>query len=291
MIEKRPSLRSLKAFEAFARTGSYTEAGRELNVTHSAVIQQVRSLEGFLRVRLIERPTGAGLLTKDGRKFAAKLGEAFEEIDQAVDHLLVKDEARPLAVTTTPSFASEWLLPRLQDFRNRHPRIHLEIRPTFEILPLNRNPIDIAIRYGRGNWDDGTSELLIRTPFVVAVSSSLIPKGATLREAEFSSLPWLQELNTNEVEAWFVSRGISVAAQPEVVHLPGSMILPTMRTGGGIACTSLALVEEDVRSGSVTILYSEGERRADQGYYVVRPRQPLRKAAQRFASWLLSVCN
>ena len=291
MVKKRPSLRSLQAFEAFARNQSYTKAGVELNVTHSAVIQQVRSLEAFLGIHLVDRTRGSECLTENGQAFAESLTNVFVTMDRSLDRLLEEEKRSPLVITTTPSFASEWLLPRFPQFQRQHPGVDVEINPSFAIQPVDSHPIDIAIRYGRGDWSDGKSRLLISTPFVVVAAKKLIPDSSMMSKAELATLPWLQELGTREVESWLEERGHIIDTRPEVVFLPGGMILPIMRQGGGIACTAKALIEDDLRLEEVTILASEEEENSAQGYYLVRPRGYHRWSSDLFSRWLIDQSN
>ena len=102
-----PSLTSLRAFEAAARLGGFSAAGRELNVTHAAVAQQVRGLEATLGVTLLAR-AGRGLsLTSEGERLAAALTSSFGAIAAAVEEVRSGENGRPLHVTLTPGFASQ----------------------------------------------------------------------------------------------------------------------------------------------------------------------------------------
>ncbi len=286
---KRPSLKNLKAFEAVARKRSYTEAGHELNVTHSAIIQQVRALENFFEISLIDRSDGVFNLTRAGQKLSDHLNRAFVNIDRAVEEVWKESDDRPLRVTMTPSFAAEWLMPKLQEFRSLHPHINLELDPTFKPLPLDRHPIDLAIRYGEGNWSDGISEPFLKTPRVVVSASTLVGLDSIKSETDLCAYPWLQELGTNELEDWVARRGGKISKKPDTVLLPGNMTLPTMRNGGGIAFTALLLVESDVKAGKVQVLFEDEDQNGQLGYYIVRPRGFQRPSCAKFSKWLYDV--
>jgi LysR family transcriptional regulator, glycine cleavage system transcriptional activator len=117
-----PSLNALRAFCALAQTGSFTRAGEVLNVSHAAVSQQVRALEERLGTSLAQREGRGAALTPEGERLAATLDAAFLAIARAVDELTGADAARPLQITTTPSFAMGWLMPRLRSSATSTPR-------------------------------------------------------------------------------------------------------------------------------------------------------------------------
>ncbi|MEM0944316.1 MAG: LysR family transcriptional regulator, partial [Pseudomonadota bacterium] len=160
---KLPSLASLRAFEAAARHLGFSAAGRELNVSHAAVAQQVRGLEAFLGLKLVAR-AGRGLeLTPEGVLLADHLAEGFGKISSGIQQLTEAESARPLHITMTPSFAIGWLMPRLPLFREAHPEVELMVNPTVNVVSLADAGYDLAIRFGRGPWPGLESVPLIST--------------------------------------------------------------------------------------------------------------------------------
>ncbi|RWE35353.1 MAG: LysR family transcriptional regulator [Mesorhizobium sp.] len=156
----RVHLNGLRAVETVARLGSLAAAAAELNVSVSAVSQQVKRTEKQLAQALFER-TPAGLVpTEFGTVFAARLSAGFRELAQAV---ALADEASEctLVVSVAPAFASKWLLPRLSRHFARHPNVLLRIDASARIADLDRSDIDIAIRLGDGKWPGGRAELLL----------------------------------------------------------------------------------------------------------------------------------
>jgi DNA-binding transcriptional LysR family regulator len=145
-----PPLAALRAFAAFVEAGSLVRAGAALNVSHAAVSQQLRALETHLGVALFDRSGQALRLTAEGQRLAEAVVSGFEAMGRAVEELTGRDAGRPLMVTTTSSFAAGWLLPRLADFRARHPGIDLMIDPSPEVKPLAPGGFDVALRYGAG---------------------------------------------------------------------------------------------------------------------------------------------
>ena len=111
-----PSLAALRAFEVAARTGSYSAAAQELNVTHAAIAQHVRAVEAHLDTVLMVRDGRAMAPTEVGATLAAELSAGFRQIVEAVEAINADIEARPISVSVTPSFADNWLMPRLTRF-------------------------------------------------------------------------------------------------------------------------------------------------------------------------------
>jgi len=141
-----PSLDLLKGFEAAARNLSFTKAAAELFVTQSAVSRQIKTLEEQLGVALFRRQHRELRLTEQGQTFYKTSGEVLRLLRDATGRL-AKGAGGVLTVTTMVSFASLWLVPRLNDFRRLHPQIEVRISAASEFKDLEREGIDVAIRY------------------------------------------------------------------------------------------------------------------------------------------------
>lgn len=142
-----PSLDLIKGFEAAARHLSFTKAAQELFVTQSAVSRQIKALEDHLGVALFRRYNRALLLTDAGQLLFRTAAEVLRLLDAATAKLAGDTSGRMLTVTTTVSFAALWLVPRLPRFRKAHPEIDVRISANNEIFNLERQDIDLAIRF------------------------------------------------------------------------------------------------------------------------------------------------
>lgn len=286
MIDDRlPSLSALRAFAFTAEHGSFSAAGRQLNVTHAAIAQQVRALEAHLGIQLVER-RGRGVdLTVPGRMLADDLNAGFSALSAAVRRVLVETERRPVSISMTPSFASDWMMPRLAKLREAEPDIDLMIHPSAALVDLSAGEHDFAIRFGRGDWVDGHADWLMPTTFVIAGAKKFLPgEGAPLVE-QLAQCPWLLEIGTEERNLWLKQQGVQVTDGSSVVHLPGNMMLSALREGQGIAATVRLFIEEDVQQGRLHILW-EGTSE-ETGYYLARSKTHLRPTAQAVYDWLL----
>lgn len=281
---RMPSLAALRAFSALAETGSFTSAGEFLNVSHAAVSQHVRALEERLGTALVLRDGRRGALTPEGAALAAALQTGFDAIYRAVDELIGADARRPLQVTTTSAFAASWLMPRLTEFRHEHPGIELMLNPTAEIVEIAAGGIDVGIRYGRGSWRGLDAELLIPTTFVLVGAPSLIGDRTISGPEDVLGLPWLQEYGTSEMSNWLRDRGVVSPRKEDVTHLPGHLVLDSLRNGDGVSLFAGVLIEREIEAGRLKVLFED--RIPGLGYYIVtRPgvRRPPLKA---FVAWL-----
>lgn len=278
-----PPLSSLRAFAAYVDTGSVTAAGNMLNVTHAAISQQMRKLEAHMGVRLLDRSGRSMSLTAEGAQLAEALRSGLGRIAQTVEALTGADAARALQVTTTPSFAANWLMPRLAGFRAAHPDTDIMISASATLSDPTPGGIDLAIRYGAGDWPGLQSEMLIASPIVAVAAPALIGDLVPDGPAALTRFPWLQELGTSEATLWLERHGVSDARLTGLLHLPGNLMLDAARSGQGIAITARVWVAEDIRAGRLRQLFEEPK---GLGYHVVIGTGVQRQTLRDFATWL-----
>jgi LysR family transcriptional regulator, glycine cleavage system transcriptional activator len=151
-LRRLPSLNALKAFEAAARSESFTRAAEELSVTQAAVSQQVKALETELGLTLFNRERQRLAITEAGREYLAVVRDALDRIALGTDHLVRRQSAGILTVSTSPDFAAKWLVHRLGRFAEVHPEIDLRVSASLHHVDLAREQVDLAIRHGEGNW-------------------------------------------------------------------------------------------------------------------------------------------
>ena len=278
-----PPLTALRAFAALAETGSTTAAGARLNVSHAAVSQQVRQLETHMGVALVDRSGRQSRLTAEGRDLADALTLGFGAIARAVEALTAVDAGRPLQISTTPSFAAHWLMPCLSEFRQAHPRIDLMIDPTPRLVALEPGGIDIAIRYGTGDWPGLEAELLFRSPIVAVAAPHLVEGKRIDCPEDLADLPWLQEFGTNEASDWLRRRGVVKERAAGLVQVPGNLLLDGLLGGQGVAVTVREWVRQDITAGRLRLLFEDEEA---AGYHMVTRPGVLRPPAKAFVTWL-----
>jgi DNA-binding transcriptional LysR family regulator len=254
-----------------------------LNVSHAAVSQQVKALEERLGVSLVTR-VGRGIaLTMEGELLARDLDIGFAAIRRGVEVLGGAGASRPVQVTMSPAFATEWLMPRIAEFQVQHPEITLMLNPTGEVVELKPGGVDMAIRYCSSDRlkSDVTSVLISDT--VVIGTPSLIGTRALRDPAILMDMPWLQELGTNEVAEWMARRGVTLDRPLIINHMPGNLIMEAVRRGDGITYTARAFFQDEIRSGQVVVLHSEP---AFGHYYIETCPGMMRPPVKAFVNWL-----
>lgn len=278
-----PPLTALRAFAALAETGSASAAGARLNVSHAAISQQVKALETHMGLSLVDRSGRALTLSREGQVLAEALSDGFGTIAQTVAQLTGADAGRPLQITTTPQFAANWLMPRLRDFQTRNPGIDLMVNPS----PVRANPgpggIDIAIRFGLGEWEGLEAEMLMPSDIAVVAAPSLVGDRAFSEPAEMLDYPWLDEVDALQAGDWLMRAGVHEGRARSVTILPGNLMLEGARNGQGIAVLTTSWVADDVEKGNLRVLFRD---RGETGYFIVTRPGVLRPAAKLFRNWL-----
>ncbi|CAN7656248.1 LysR substrate-binding domain-containing protein [Mesorhizobium sp. LjRoot246] len=217
----RVHLNGLRAVETVARLGSLAAAAGELNVSVSAVSQQISRTEKQLGQALFERTTSGLVLTEFGALFASRLGAGFRELAQAV---ALADEATQctLVVSVAPAFASKWLLPRLSRHFDRHPNVLLRIDASVRLANLDHSDIDIAIRLGDGKWPGGRAELLLAQEVFPVCAPAIAQKLKSIEDLA-QTCAITDERAMINWESWFETAGV-----PPVTFLKGARFTDPM---------------------------------------------------------------
>ena len=251
MAPKLPPLNALRGFEAAARHLSFTKAAEELNVTQAAVSHQIKALEERLGIELFRR-TGRGLaLTDAGRVYVPAVREAFDRIAEATQRLSESEEGGRLTVSTMHSFAASWLVPRLARFRARHPDIDVLIDAVDHLVQFSRSPVDIGIRYGRGDWPGVRAELLMTEDIFPVCSPVLLDGDHPLTEpAALRHHTLLHDDMKQNWEVWLSSAGLTgIDASAGLGFTNSRFVLQAAIDGLGVALARSTLVEDDLAAG------------------------------------------
>src|SRR6266568_1639539 len=130
MPRQLPPLNALRAFEAAARSESFTRAAEELSVTHGAVSHQVKALEATLGIKLFNRERQRLVITEAGREYLAVARDALDRIAMGTERLVQRQSSGILTISTSPDFAAKWLVHRLGRFAALHPEVDLRVSAT-----------------------------------------------------------------------------------------------------------------------------------------------------------------
>lgn len=281
-----PSLTALRAFAATAELRSFSQAARVLNVTHAAVAQQVRALEDHLGRPLVQREGRGVSLTADGEQLAEALGEGFGAFQRGLEALRAGEADRPVRITLTASFAAQWLMPRLRDFWDRNPDIGLSLHPDSKVVDLHRERMDLAIRYGNGDWPGVEATYLTSARMVIAGAPSLIGDRARLTIEEMAGMEWILSRTWPEQDAWLRQLGLDPEALTRTDINSEELAIAAARQGLGLVIESVALIESDAADGRLRIVHESRDKLP--AYFIVTLPGPKRAAARVFLKWLRS---
>ena len=214
---------------------------------------------------------------------ARDLDAGFAAIRRGVEALTESSAIRPVQLSTSPAFAMEWLMPRIQDFQNQYPDIPLMLNPTSKVVELKPAGVDLAIRYRDKRKPDRPVTRVLVSDMVVIAASSLLGAREINDPAMLIEMPWLQELGTNEVADWLGYRGVKLERPLIITQMPGNLIMQAVRRGAGITYTARAFFEAEIQSGQMKVLFSEP---AFGTYYIETSPGPLRSPVKAVVNWL-----
>lgn len=287
-MRRLPPLQTLRAFEAAARHRSFTAAARELNITQSAVSQQVQLLEDALGKTLFDRLTRRLALTHAGELYAPTVRQALDMIAEVTDHVRGDAPSRDLSLAVIPSLSTRWLVSRLPRFRQRHPGIDLALFPAIEPAEIHDCGADLGILYGSGRWRGFRSEELYRE-IIFPVCSPDFP-AADLREIDdIFALTLLRDADVKHEywPAWLAAAGARkrlVTQGPRFDSL--SDMVAAAIEGQGIALVRGLLVADDLRTGRLVRPFKT-EIPSRYAYHLVWSKTPRnRVAALAFREWI-----
>lgn len=279
-------MQALRAFEAAARFRSLTRAAESLHLTHGAISHQIKALEEELGVALVER-AGRGIrLTDAGERLAARVRLAFDELHAALREARARANPRRLRVTTMPSFAARWLLPRIGRFIKAHPDIDLDVSASEGLVDLARDEVDVAIRYGLGHWPGLHAEYLQDDEFCLVASPRLV-KGRTLARPEDLANYTLLRADDEPWRPWFEAAGLD---WPEPDRGPmfndSSHLMQAAIAGQGVALGRRVLLGDDLDNGLLMRLSDIVVPTPRQFWFVCLPRDAATPKVLALRDWL-----
>jgi LysR family glycine cleavage system transcriptional activator len=254
---RRIPIGPLRSFDAAARHLNISAAARELNVTHAAVSRQIKQLEEWLGMRLFERLPRGLRLTPQGALLADATDAAFGTLGRALDDLKTGTARRVLRISTLSSLAAQWLTPRLGELARIEPDVDIEISTTGRVVDLHREPFDLAIRFGRGNYPNLHVVPLFQPHEIAVCAPSLLRSGAPLaRPADLARHTLLHDESHAAWLYWLEQLGIKgVNGRSGIVLGERNVMLQAAREGQGVALASAELVRGDLEADRLVHLF------------------------------------
>ena len=289
MANRLPPLNALRAFEASARQLSFTRAAEELFVTQAAISHQIKSLEEHLGIKLFMRKNRSLLLTEEGQSYFLDIKDIFNAINDATERLLARGAKGAITVSLQPSFAIQWLVPRLKAFNVLHPDIDVRIKAVDQPDNSLTEDVDIAIYNGRGRWPNIHADKL-HTEFLVPVCSPLLLTGKnplyTVNDLVQHTL--LHDTSRRDWKRWFKEvgvKGMNVNHGPIFSH--SSMVLQAAIHGQGVALAHSVLAKPDIDSGRLIQPFTDVLISKNAYYIVCREHQLDIGKIAAFRDWVL----
>jgi LysR family glycine cleavage system transcriptional activator len=291
MSRRLPPLNAVKAFEAAARHLSFTRAAEDLFVTQAAVSHQIKALEDYLGLKLFRRKNRSLLLTEEGQSYFLDIKDIFTQLSESTDRLLARSAIGSLTVSMSPSFAIQWLVPRLAKFSEKNPEIDVRIKAVDSDTGSLTDDVDVAIYYGQGNWPNLRADKL-RNEVLIPVCSPMLLKGPKPLEKpsdlKFHTL--LHDANRQDWQAWFRLCGvtdINVNQGPIFSH--SSLVLQAAAHGQGVALGYSVLARPDIKAGRLICPFPEVLVSKDAYFLVCQQAHAELGKITAFRAWMLDM--
>lgn len=274
-------LNALRTFEVAARQGSFTRAAVELRVTQAAVSHQIARLEHLLGVALFHRTAGGLVMTDEGQALFPVMERSLEDIARVLDRVTGGQPAEVLNLGVVTTFATGWLIPRMEAFRRAHPEITLRLSTHNNRVEIAREGLDVAIRFGAGRWPGIEAHHIFEAPMTPLCAPTVELDGPS----GLGKRPLLRSYRADEWPRWFAEAGESCPPLTGPV-LDSSVGLAELAAEGfGIALLPLPMFEHAIRSGRLTRPFATTVTLGS--YWLTVPedrRMPL--AAQTLLEWM-----
>jgi LysR family transcriptional regulator, glycine cleavage system transcriptional activator len=289
MKRGRLPLTALRSFEVAGRLESFTLAAEELFISQAAVSRQIRELEQLLGEPLFERRHRSVALTGSGRKLLAVLTPSFDRIDECLEDIRGTSATSELKISVEPSFAACWLVPRLPEFRKRHPDVDVSIDADTRTIEFRTGQAQLAIRHSVTvtAWPRTESRHLIDVRMLPVIATDRLERGPPiLSPQDLFAYGLLHEETRDAWSRWFDAAGVTM---PETakgpVYADDGLVLQAVLRGQGVALLDEAFAEEEIRAGRLRQLF---DLTVSNGAYwlVVRSFDRLAPAAADFVRWV-----
>lgn len=308
-VRQRPvSVRYFRAFVAVAKHLNFRAAAEQLALTQSAVSRQIRALEHEVGTALFLRHTRSVELTSAGSQLLRACHSALEQIDSAVQQIRHSHGRKIVSVTTWASFASMWLIPRLEIFQRAHPDIDIRIDATDQYVDLSTSDVDLALRYARPEQMNGSALRLfgeqitpVASPWLLQHQAihnisdlrkcTLIELGDIDKSPQLEWLSWQRWLNQfateSATERSHRKTSPELAAQRWLYFNYAYQNAQAALAGQGVALARLPLVAENLSRGDLIEVLPETRLQTPMAYWLVTaPRTALRPEVVAFCEWL-----
>ncbi|ATM99579.1 MULTISPECIES: transcriptional regulator GcvA [Enterobacterales] len=291
MSKRLPPLNALRVFDSAARHLSFTKAAEELFVTQAAVSHQIKTLEEFLGLKLFRRRNRSLLLTEEGQSYYLDIKEIFSSINEATRKLLARSAKGALTVSLSPSFAIQWLVPRLSGFNQAYPGIDVRIQAVDREEDKLADDVDVAIFYGRGNWTGLRTDRLYAEYLIPVCAPSLLTGEKPLKTpSDLIYHTLLHDTSRRDWQAYVrqleIQNQINVQQGPIFSH--SSMVIQAAVHGQGVALVNNVMARSEIESGRLVRPFPDVLVSKNAFYLVCQDSQAELGKIAAFRQWILS---
>ena len=289
MRRKIPSTAALVSFEAAARHESFTKAADELSLTQSAICRQIGSLESFLGIELFRRSRRGVKLTEAGLSYSRRVATQLDAVERDTLSVMGNQGANAIELAVVPTFATQWLLPRLKDFQQSHPDVTVNLTNRTRPFLFADTDFDAAIYFGDAEWPGTESYRLMGENPVPVCSPALLGKRSEIDPAEIATLPLLQQTTRPYAwRQWFSGLEMNVARDMTGPRYElFSMLAQAARHEMGIALIPPFLIQRELKEQRLVIANPRALA-SPKAYYLMIPVRKVESASLRaFRDWLV----
>lgn len=288
-MNRLPPLKSLQAFRHAAELGSFKAAAEQLHVTQAAISQQIKTLEAHLGLQLFRRGIREVELTSEGQQLLPFVSRGFGALEQGVEQLVDDPHPQRLTLSTVPSFASRWLVPRLGHFQNQAPDMNIRMTPGLKLETFDDGELDLTIRYGQGHYPGLQAELLFRDYLIPVCHPSLINPAEPVKP-QLAGLPLLVDAGPDVAKVWPEFEALAgIRAEQSNTRLAATdsnMLVDALLAAQGLSVLRYSVVYELIDRGQLICpLFMTLP--TDYHYYLVAPEHHFKRAkVKQFTQWI-----
>lgn len=289
MRRKIPTTAALVAFESAARHESFTKAADELSLTQSAICRQIATLEDFLGVELFRRSRRGVKLTEAGLNYSRRVAQRLDAVERDTLAVMGQQGGGTLELAVVPTFATQWLLPRLKDFKCLHPEVTVNLTNRTRPFLFADTEFDAALYFGDGVWSGTVANFLMHENPVPVCSPELLGERRELSAAQIAELPLMQQTTRPYAwRQWFGSLGMSVAHDMSGTRYElFSMLAQAAMHGMGVALIPPMLIQQELADGRL-IVPMQHAYLSENAYYLMIPERKVESATLgAFRDWLV----
>src|SRR5690554_1886308 len=284
-----PLLNGRKTYVVAGGHLNFTWAADDLLVSPSAVSHQIRVLEDYLGVKLFIRENRALSLTPEGRRLHQALEQPFDQIARAIQETVRNRDNESLRIALRPFFSGAWLAQRLNSFWGKWPNIKVDLIHTIKIMDFNTENIDLEIVWGKGDWPDLTSHLLVPGNLTPICSAEFIEEqGRPATPADLVRYTLIHDEDHSAWDAWVDKAGAGPIDFSNNLTIDDTNVrLQSILNNQGIMLGCPPLLKEQLASGKLVQLFDIYL--DTYSYYLAYPKSfQLTKNMQIFVDWLLA---